>query len=313
MFAVNLRNVPEAHVRPPHPIPYQGSKRRLAGLILRLFPDRPVRLVEPFAGSAAVSLLAAAECKASRFWLNDSNAALMSLWRSILETPDELADAYERVWSAQIGRELEHFYEVREQFNASEDRPDLFLFLLTRAVKAAVRYNARGEFNQSPDKRRMGTKPGTVRQHIMDAHTLLAGRTEVTNLDYAEVLAGWQPGDVIYMDPPYQGVCTGRDDRYISGIDFDRFMASLDRLNAVGADFILSYDGRTGEKTHGVELPRDLDLTQLEVNAGRSSQATLLGRDDETVESIYISRGLADASSTRIDRLESAVRTVALF
>lgn len=312
MLAVNLRNVPEAHVRPPHPIPYQGSKRRLAGLILRLFPDRPVRLVEPFAGSAAVSLLAAAEDKASRFWLNDSNAALMSLWRAILETPSQLADDYERVWTAQIGRELEHFYDVRDQFN-SENRPDLFLFLLTRAVKAAVRYNARGEFNQSPDKRRMGTRPGTTRQHITDAHALLSGRTEVTSLDYEEVLAGWRPGDVIYMDPPYQGVCTGRDDRYISGIDFDRFMAALDRLNSMGADFILSYDGRTGDKTHGVELPRELDLTQLEVNAGRSSQATLLGRDDETVESIYISRGLADLSGTRIDHLESVARTVALF
>jgi hypothetical protein len=33
-------------------------------------------------------------------------------------------------------------------------------------VKAAVRYNATGEFNQSPDNRRMGALPETMRAHI---------------------------------------------------------------------------------------------------------------------------------------------------
>jgi len=276
MYEVDLRDLPEVYVRPPHPIPYQGSKRRLAGLILTLFPNRVERLVEPFAGSSAVSLAAAASSKAASFWLNDSNAALIELWRAILEYPEDLADGYERVWSAQLGREIEHFYNVRDEFNA-QNRPELFLFLLTRAVKAAVRYNARGEFNQSPDKRRMGTRPETMRRQIRDAHVLMAGRTTVSALDYEQVLAAWRPGDLVYMDPPYQGVCTGRDDRYISGIEFERFMDALRSLNRAGADFILSYDGRTGRKTHGVELPADLNLMQLEVNAGRSSQATLLG------------------------------------
>ena len=40
----------------PHPIPYQGSKRQLAGAILRYFPESTARMVEPFAGSAALSL-----------------------------------------------------------------------------------------------------------------------------------------------------------------------------------------------------------------------------------------------------------------
>lgn len=43
----------------PHPIPYQGSKRQLAPVVLSYFPSRFGRLVEPFAGSAAVSLAAA--------------------------------------------------------------------------------------------------------------------------------------------------------------------------------------------------------------------------------------------------------------
>jgi DNA adenine methylase len=49
----------------PHPIPYQGSKRRLAAAILRHAPPAR-RLVEPFAGSAAIKLAAAAHGSASR-------------------------------------------------------------------------------------------------------------------------------------------------------------------------------------------------------------------------------------------------------
>ena len=312
MYEVDLRDLPEVYVRPPHPIPYQGSKRRLAGLILTLFPERVDRMVEPFAGSGAVSLAAAASSKAASFWLNDSNAALAELWRAILERPEDLADGYDRVWSAQLGREIEHFYDVRNEFN-ERNRPELFLFLLTRAVKAAVRYNARGEFNQSPDKRRLGTRPDTMRRQIRDTHVLMAGRTTVSALDYEQVLAAWRPGDLIYMDPPYQGVCTGRDDRYISGIEFERFMDALRTLNRVGADYILSYDGRTGRKTHGVELPADLKLMQLEVNAGRSSQATLLGRDDETIESIYVSPSLSEVATTRVHELDALVNVATLF
>ena len=43
----------------PHPIPYQGSKRNLADQILRLFPEQFESLIEPFAGSAAITIASA--------------------------------------------------------------------------------------------------------------------------------------------------------------------------------------------------------------------------------------------------------------
>jgi len=43
----------------PHPIPYQGSKRNLAPDIMRYFPADVDTLIEPFAGSAAITLTAA--------------------------------------------------------------------------------------------------------------------------------------------------------------------------------------------------------------------------------------------------------------
>ncbi len=75
----------------PRSIPYQGSKRRLAARILRYFPARIERLVEPFAGSAAVTLAAAAQGRARRYLINDSLVPLAKLWHRIIHHPQELA------------------------------------------------------------------------------------------------------------------------------------------------------------------------------------------------------------------------------
>jgi hypothetical protein len=65
----------------------------------------------------------------------------------------------------------------------------------------------------------------------------------------------------------------------------------------------VSYDGRTGEKVHGRRLPGHLQLQLVELEAGRSSQATLLGRAEITFESLYLSRALAERLRSRRHQL----------
>jgi DNA adenine methylase len=276
----------------PHPIQYQGSKRGLAPLILRYLPDQMSRLVEPFAGTAAVSIASAARGRAKSYWLNEFNAPLAELLMQIINEPEKLARAYAAIWSRQDQDTLEHYYRVREDFNRNKD-PKLFLYLLARCVKGAVRYNAEGLFNQSPDKRRRGTRPDTMRKNILGVSRLLKNKTTVSALDYRDVLAGVNGSDIVYMDPPYQGVCGERDSRYFSGISYSEFVSVLRDLNHRGIKYVVSYDGRTGSKIYGKALPASLNLTLIELEAGRSSQATLLGRGDITIESLYLSAPLA--------------------
>ena len=275
----------------PQPIPYQGSKRRIAPTILQHFPSTIFRIVEPFAGSSAVSIAVAARRSVDQFWINDAHSPLIQLWREIIYKPERLADQYTHLWNDQLGREREYFNEVRKRFNDQHEPAD-FLYLLARCVKAAIRYNANGEFNNTPDNRRKGARPTEMRRRINHASALLRQRTQLTSWDYKKVLNHCTTNDLIYMDPPYQGVCGNRDQRYLPKVDHDEFCDELSKLHDRNIIFAVSYDGRTGTKTYGEPLPGFLKLNQLEIRAGRSTQATLLGRSDVTYESLYLSSAL---------------------
>lgn len=276
----------------PHPIPYQGSKRNLAPVILEYFPQKVDRLVEPFAGSAAISLATAYKGLASTFLVNDAHEPLAVLWREIVERPDQLADEYEDLWNKQIGKEQDFYNSIRTKFNKTH-RPAYFLYLLARCVKAAIRYNSSGEFNNSPDNRRKGALPSNMRERIKGASTLLQRRSIIASCDYKQILEDCTKNDLIYMDPPYQGVCGNRDNRYAPKVDHASFCDALAMLNDKGCLFVVSYDGRMGTKVYGEPMPQSLNLFHIEIHAGRSSQATLLGRDSDTYESLYLSPALA--------------------
>jgi len=301
-------------MRIPHPIPYQGSKRNLAKYILPFFPLEIRTLLEPFSGSAAISIAAAVHGKATHFHLNDVNQPLIALWNEIINNPNEISAQYESLWIEQQGNEREYYDAVRDNFNRTK-RPDYLLYLLARCVKASVRYNANGEFNQSPDNRRLGRNPKQMKDDILAVSNLLRNKTILTSLDYKEVLEKATSKDLVYLDPPYQGVCTTGDPRYFSGIDFDEFIQELKKLNSKEVPFILSYDGRTGKKLYGQSLPDELGMYRLEVEAGRSTQATLLGRDDITFEAVYISNCLIQKLHIAPNELiaNDVVRQPALF
>lgn len=275
----------------PHPIPYQGSKRNLADQILRFFPDNFDRLVEPFAGSAAMTIASAFYFKANRFIINDINEPLVNLWENIIENPKSIIKHYHDIWHGQHGNEEEYYYQIRERFNDTK-QPEYLLFLLAKCVKAAVRYNAQGQFNQSPDKRRLGRNPQMMRDDILRVSQLLKGKTECYSQDYQKILDLATDNDLVYMDPPYQGTGVNGGFNYAGNIEFDNFIVSLFDLNNRNVPFILSYDGRTGNKTYGNALPENLNLTKIEINAGRSSQATLLSRNEITYEALYLSPAL---------------------
>lgn len=279
----------------PHIVQYQGSKRILAPQILQYMPDKFDRLVEPFAGMAAITIAVAQEKRADRYLINDINEPLINMLKMAIEEPEELIDKYTKVWQEQFsyGEEhINHFNIIRDRFNNGEKNEENMLYLIARCVKGAVRYGSNGNFNQSADKRRHGTSPKTLKSNIQSISNMLKGRVDFFSEDYHTIFDMVEPGDLLYMDPPYQGVTNVRDNRYYAGVPFEEFVLALETLNKKGIDYLISYDGECGGKEYGEELPIELGCKKILLNAGLSSQATLLGKKQTTFEALYISRNL---------------------
>ncbi len=293
----------------PQAFPYQGSKRVLLGPILALFPgDGVAELVEPFAGSAAVSVGARFYGKAKDLTLSDVNAPLMALWDLIVSAPDAVVDGYAVMWQEQLDDPRQYYVDVRSRFNQTHD-PRLLFFLLARCVKAAVRYSRAGDFNQGADHRRLGARPVAMAKRVHEASRLMQGAL-ITSESYEERLIGAPRRALVYLDPPYQGTTDRSDHRYLTGLARSAFTAALAAATDNGVSFIVSYDAITEDGRYGSALPDDLGLIHRHVVVGPSSQATLSGKRALTTESIYVSPALAArlGGPAEIDRRLASVQ-----
>ncbi|WP_432151445.1 DNA adenine methylase [Streptomyces sp. bgisy029] len=274
----------------PHPFPYQGSKRALAHAVLRFLPSDTGALVEPFAGSAAISIASRYAHMTSQVVMCDINEPLMAMWQRIIDDPTGLADEYEAMWNESLDDPKGFFLKKRLEFNEALN-PAILLYLLNRIVKGAVRYAKNGAFNQSADNRRLGAKPVTVRDRLARTSKVMQGTT-VHSGSYESLLIEASEVDVVYMDPPYQGVTNVADHRYMAGLARDDFERALRKANANGVSYIVSYDAVRPDNKYGEALSADLELTHLHLLAGRSAQSTLSGGTEVTVESLYLSPAL---------------------
>lgn len=278
----------------PQLVQYQGSKRKLAPQILQYLPVKMNKFIEPFSGMAAMTMAVSSEGRANQYIINDINAPLVGILQCAIDTPDILIKRYSELWKKQFEYKdhTEHFYKVRDEFNSGNQSPENMLYLIARCVKGSIRYGKNGLFNQSPDKRRHGTNPENIEKNVYAISGLLKGKASFYHMDYKDIFFMAETGDVIYMDPPYQGVSNVRDNRYYAGLSFEKFVNSLYYLNEHDIDYIISYDGKYGDKEYGSDLPDDLECAKILLNAGISTQATLLGDKLITYESLYVSRGL---------------------
>lgn len=146
---------------------------------------------------AAMTIAVAFEGRCNKFLINDINAPVVSLLKDSIESPDLLFKNYSELWNAQFnykdGSE-KHFYEVRDRFNSGEEYSHIMLYLIARCVKGSIRYGSNGKFNQSPDKRRNGTKPETLLKNIRMISILLKGKCDFFSRDYRDILAETGPG-----------------------------------------------------------------------------------------------------------------------
>jgi len=276
----------------PSLIKWTGSKRSQALSIASKMPPYR-RYFEPFVGGGAVLYLAAVPGSVA----GDLYEPLIRLWQLVQSVPDEVVANYKMQWTT-LREELDaihfrtvkkgnglpaYYYAVRARFNKTRNPFDLS-FLMRTCVNGIVRFNDSGEFNNSFHLSRNGMEPSRFaravhawRKVIQDVHFVCQ--------DYADTVAEAQKGDFVYFDPPY----AGNRQRYIDGIDLQRFFKVLDELNGRGVRWALSFDGRRNgvDLTHAV--PPQLYKRQLFLTSGNSAVGKVLNGPVEMVEeSLYL-------------------------
>lgn len=191
-------STPSASTRPYRKpfLKWAGGKYKVLPRIFGALPGGK-RLIEPFAGSAVVSLNA----PFSERLASDSNSDLINLYRSVVgETGNFIAQASSLFAPEYNTRDA--YDALRAEFNGTDDpfrRSVIFVYLNRHCFNGLCRYNAKGRFNVPFGRYRNPTFPLREVQHFAEA----AKAIQFRNATFDEVMLEAQPGDVVYCDPPY--------------------------------------------------------------------------------------------------------------
>ncbi len=235
---------------PPSPfVKWAGGKSQLLSQFESYFPASFGRYVEPFVGGGAV------------FFHLYNQGRLAGKETVLIDQLEELINGYHAVQSqvealiAELGRhephklDAEYYYRVRawDRDPAYAARSDVeraarFLFLNHTCYNGLYRVNRRGQFNVPFGRYRNptvydGENLRAVSRALRGVRLLVADFTRC--LDWAE------PGDFVYLDPPYHPLSdTANFTSYTSadfGVDDQQRLAALFReLDRRGCQVMLS-------------------------------------------------------------------------
>lgn len=263
-------------------IKWTGSKGKVASSIATLFPQKiSGRYFEPFVGGGA---LLPYKGLATIGLAGDIIPELIGIWNYIKTSPGVVASEYEVRWSSLQENGYPEYYKIRDSFNNNRDPLDL-LFLTRTCVNGLVRFNKKGDFNNSLHHTRPGINPSEFRKICYQWSTYIQ-KVEFVVDDYRNTLHSTMNGDVVFLDPPYGGT-KGRYQP--TNFDLSAFFNELDRLNSIGAKWILTFDGIAGSREYNTQVPRDLYQTFLPLPTGNSPFTKLMNAGiDAVVESVYL-------------------------
>lgn len=185
-------------------IKWAGGKRQLLPRLLASQPSSWNRYLEPIAGGAALFFA----LNRQDAYLSDTNGDLIRLYQVVRDRVDDLVarlTEIQTVYRALLPEaQAAYFYVLRDRYNARQtndlEQSALFVALGRLAFNGLYRVNAKGFYNTPFGRYR---RPDLVRaKTLRDAHHVLRNAT-IVEADYRAAGEVAQPGDFLYLDPPY--------------------------------------------------------------------------------------------------------------
>jgi len=175
-------------------VKWAGGKANLVPVLSKLLPSRVERYAELFVGGGALFFsLGLPGCL-----IADSNAELINFYTLVRDAPDSLLESV-----GKMPISAEFYYDLRAKAPESlppVERAARFIYLNKTCYNGLYRVNRRGQFNTPFGKR---TNVTVLDEGQLHRASELLLRTEIVCEDYKTALTRLQPGDLVYLDPPY--------------------------------------------------------------------------------------------------------------
>ena len=218
MFAVAIAS-PCLHGKDMKPKPFvkwAGGKGQLVEQLDALLPKDfgsrgGVTYVEPFVGGGAMLFhMLAKYPNIERAVVNDLNADLVTCYRVIRNSPEELISTLrglqDEYWAlTDMEQRKRMFLEKRERYNSHSTKgvetAALFIFLNRTCFNGLYRVNSKGQFNVPFGKAR---HPSICDEETLRADSAALQKVEVLCGDYSLVTNAVKGAAFFYFDPPYR-------------------------------------------------------------------------------------------------------------
>jgi DNA adenine methylase Dam len=227
------------------PLNFTGGKHKLIPALLEHFPEDVETFYDVFAGGLSVTI----NSEYDKVIANDIISPLIRFYE-ILQREGDIDGLIEMIKVSAISKtDKEEYYRVREEFNKNQN-PYLFFYLVSSCTNNMVRFNSKGEFNQSFGYRTVNKQ--TIKK-LTNYYKIIQEKDILfTNYDYKEFLTMMNVGeaDFVYLDPPYT-LTDPRYYKYWTRVDDHMLCSMLEMLNYNGVRFVLS----NVREHNGVENP----------------------------------------------------------
>lgn len=175
---------------------WAGNKYRIIHKIKEFLPEGG-RLIEPFAGAAAVFL----NTDFSKYLVADTNRDLIHLYQHLQSDRDAWIK-YAQSYFTSKNNTAERYYALRMHFNKTTDtyeRSAMFLYFNKHGYNGLCRYNSSGGFNVPFGRYDHPYFPEQELRHFSEK----SKKAKFFVSDFLKTMDQAKRGDVVYCDPPY--------------------------------------------------------------------------------------------------------------
>lgn len=174
---------------------WAGGKTQMLDILVQNMPTKFNKYIEPFIGGGALFF----ELAPKNAIISDSNPELINMYKVIAEDVDELI-----VKLKEMKNDEEFYYMIRAtnpETLTNVEKAARTIYLNRTCYNGLYRVNKKGEFNVPFGKYK---NPKICDEENLHAVSRVLKNATIIHSDYKDVLRQYaEPGDFIFLDPPY--------------------------------------------------------------------------------------------------------------